>query len=193
VPRTLTRHCCNTHRRAARLPSVDGMLPDSWLLYNLKELHYSATQHTSTAQRQHTSPSQTRSVTHSNAIRGSNPKSQHHAPCQRKRAAQHRRRRAQWQPLHAQHTAQHDTHRAPHTAPIETHTQPHVGVSRHTHCRAARLPSVDGMLPDSWLSDKCKYLQDTSTAIASHHGPRHCSRGQPVPSTSSHINQINKE
>jgi hypothetical protein len=75
-------------------------------------------------------------------------------------------------PPHARHT-QHDTHlRAPHTPPTENHTQSHTRPPRHTHARAARLPSVDGMLPESWLMSKYTYLQDTRTAIASHHGTR---------------------
>jgi hypothetical protein len=62
--------------------------------------------------------------------------------------------------------------RAPHTPPTENHTQSHAQPPHHTHQRAVRLPSVDGMLPESWLPPKSKYLQDTRTAIASHHGTR---------------------
>jgi hypothetical protein len=36
------------------------------------------------------------------------------------------------------------------------------------------------MLPESWLLFKPKYLQDTRTAIASHHGTRRRRRTQPA-------------
>jgi hypothetical protein len=44
--------------------------------------------------------------------------------------------------------------------------------ARHTHRRAVRSPSVGGMLPESWLLVRYNSLQDTRTAIASHHGTR---------------------
>jgi hypothetical protein len=70
-------------------------------------------------------------------------------------------------PLRARH-AQHGTQlRPPHTPPTENHTQSHTRPPRHTHVRAVRLPSVDGMLPESWLLLKSNDLQDTRTAIAS--------------------------
>jgi hypothetical protein len=41
--------------------------------------------------------------------------------------------------------------------------------SSTTYTRADRLPSVDGMLPESWLLYECQYLQDTyKTAAVSH-------------------------
>ncbi len=64
----------------------------------------------------------------------------------------------------------HTTQRATHTAPTEKHTPTHARLPRHTHRRAVRLPSVDGMLPESWLLDEYNSLQDTRTAITSHHG-----------------------
>jgi hypothetical protein len=83
-------------------------------------------------------------------------------------------------PPRARHT-QHSTQlRPPHKPPTENHTQSHTRPPRHTHCRAVRLPSVDGMLPDSWLLYKFNVLQDTRTAIASHHGPRRRRRPQPA-------------
>jgi hypothetical protein len=83
-------------------------------------------------------------------------------------------------PLRARH-AQHGTQlRPPHTPPTENRTQSHTRPPRHTHCRAVRLLSVDGMLPESWLPCKPKYLQDTQTAIASHHGTRRRRRPQPA-------------
>jgi hypothetical protein len=83
-------------------------------------------------------------------------------------------------PLRARHT-QHGTQlRPPHTPPTENHTQSHTRPPRHTHVRAVRLPSVDGMLPESWLLFKSNRLQDTRTAIASHHGTRRRRRPQPA-------------
>jgi hypothetical protein len=75
-------------------------------------------------------------------------------------------------PLRAHHT-QHGTQlRPPHKPPTENHTQSHTRPPRHTHNSRVRLPSVDGMLPESWLLLKLNVLQDTRTAIASHHGTR---------------------
>jgi hypothetical protein len=83
-------------------------------------------------------------------------------------------------PPHARHT-QHGTQlRAPHTPPTENHTQSHTRPPHNTHTRAVRLPSVDGMLPESWLLYKINCLQDTRTAIASHHCTRHRRRPQPA-------------
>ncbi len=83
-------------------------------------------------------------------------------------------------PPHARHT-QHGTQlRPPHTPPTENHTQSHTRHLRHTHDSRVRLPSVDGMLPESWLFCKCNALQDTRTAIASHHGTRRRRRPQPA-------------
>jgi hypothetical protein len=64
----------------------------------------------------------------------------------------------------------------------QSHTRP----PRHTHVRAVRLPSVDGMLPESRLSLKPNTLQDTRTAIASHHGTRRRCRPQPAVRNASH-------
>jgi hypothetical protein len=83
-------------------------------------------------------------------------------------------------PPHTRHT-QHGTQlRAPHTSPTENHTQSHTPPPRRTHSRLFRLPSVDGMLPKSWLLFKLNCLQDTRTAIASHHGTRRRRRPQPA-------------
>jgi hypothetical protein len=78
---------------------------------------------------------------------------------------------------HATYSTAHSSDR-PHTPPTENHTQPHTRPPRHTHDRAVRLPSVDGMLPVSWLLLKVNVLQDTRTAIASHHGTRRRCRPQ---------------
>jgi hypothetical protein len=83
-------------------------------------------------------------------------------------------------PPHARHTEHGTQLRPPHTPPTANHTQSHTRTPRHTHVRAVRLPSVDGMLPDSWLLDKDNDLQDTRTAIASHHGTRRRRRPQRV-------------
>jgi hypothetical protein len=62
----------------------------------------------------------------------------------------------------------------PHTAPAAKHTQTHTGTQlpRLTHRRAVRLPSVDGIVPESWLMYKANCLQytRTSTTLASRHG-----------------------
>jgi hypothetical protein len=64
-------------------------------------------------------------------------------------------------PPRARHT-QNDTQlRPPHTPPTEKRTQSHTPPPRHTHTRAVRLVSVDGMLPESWLVYNCNELQDT--------------------------------
>jgi hypothetical protein len=83
-------------------------------------------------------------------------------------------------PLHARNTQRAMQLRAPHTPPTENHTQLHTQPSRHTHLRAVRLPSVKGMLPKSWLVPNHKYLHDTRSAIASHHGTR---RPRPTPAS----------
>jgi hypothetical protein len=75
-------------------------------------------------------------------------------------------------PPHSRHT-QHDTQLGPpNTPPTENRTQSHTWPPRHTHDSRVRLPSVDRVLPESWLLCKFKCLQDTRTAIASHHGTR---------------------
>ncbi len=84
----------------------------------------------------------------------------------------------------------HATHIA-HSYAEYRHTSP-----AHTHCRAVRLPSIDGMLPDSWLTHTHKNLQNTRTAIASHHGTRHRHRRRPAARNASqcsaahNINQV---
>jgi hypothetical protein len=80
----------------------------------------------------------------------------------------------------ARHTQLGKQLRPPHTPPTENHIQSHTRPPRHTHQRAVRLPSVDGMLPESWLLSKYNSLQDTRTAIASHHGTRRRRRPQPA-------------
>jgi hypothetical protein len=71
--------------------------------------------------------------------------------------------------LHAQSCAR--PPHAPQTAPRTSHPTPrietpyratHARVSRRTHRRAVRLPSVDGMLPDSWLVFNHNSLKDTT-------------------------------
>ncbi len=57
-----------------------------------------------------------------------------------------------------------------HTAPTEEHTQTHTRLPRLTHRRAVRLPSVDGMLPESLLMCNCNCLPETP-ATASHPTP----------------------
>jgi hypothetical protein len=64
-------------------------------------------------------------------------------------------------PPHVCYTQQGTQLRAPHTPPTENHTQSHTRPPRHTHCTAGRLPSVDGMLPESWLLFKYNTLQET--------------------------------
>jgi hypothetical protein len=51
--------------------------------------------------------------------------------------------------------------RAPHASPTENQTQSHTRPPHHTHDSRVRLPSVDGMLPESWLLCKPKFLQAT--------------------------------
>jgi hypothetical protein len=76
---------------------------------------------------------------------------------------------------------QNDTQlRPPHTPSTENHTQSHTRPPRHTHDSRVRLPSHDGILPESWLLYSCNTLQDTRAAIASHHGTRRCRRPQRV-------------
>jgi hypothetical protein len=81
---------------------------------------------------------------------------------------------------YAHHTQHGIQLRPPHTPPTENHTQSHTRPLRHTYDSPVRLPSVDGMLPESWLLFKIKFLQDTRTAIASHHGTRRRRRPHPA-------------
>jgi hypothetical protein len=62
------------------------------------------------------------------------------------------------QPLPASHSTA--SHRAPHTHRKKLPVT-HARSTRRTHRRAAKLPSVDGMLPESWLLCKCNCLKDT--------------------------------
>jgi hypothetical protein len=80
-------------------------------------------------------------------------------------------------------TTQHRAPGIPHTANRQTdrhthtHTQSHTRSQCHTHIRAAKLPSVDGMLPESWLLYKSSCLHDTRIANASlahHHTQCRC-------------------
>jgi hypothetical protein len=50
-----------------------------------------------------------------------------------------------------------------------------------THERRVRVPSVDGMLPESWLLFKLNRLQDTRTDNASHHGTQRRRHPPPLP------------
>ena len=97
----------------------------------------------------------------------------------------HRMHNAARTPHTARHTQFGTQLRPPHTPPTENHTQSHTRPPRHTHVRAVRLPSVDGMLPESWLLYKPNHLQDTRTAIASHHGTRR-RRPQPAVPNAAH-------
>jgi hypothetical protein len=85
-------------------------------------------------------------------------------------------------PLHTPSITEHAPHstalREHHNVTTEPHTQPHMRLLCHTHVRAIRLPSIDGMLPESLLLPKYKNLQDTRAAIASHHGTRRCGHTQ---------------
>jgi hypothetical protein len=47
----------------------------------------------------------------------------------------------------------------------------HTRLLRHTHVKVVRLPSVDGILLESLLTNKFKYLEDTQTVIASNSAP----------------------
>jgi hypothetical protein len=70
---------------------------------------------------------------------------------------------------HACHTQRGTQLRAPHTPPTESHTQSHTRPPRHTYSSRVWLPSVDGMLPESWLLPKNNSLQNTRTATITHH------------------------
>jgi hypothetical protein len=100
------------------------------------------------------------------------------------------RRPAQPQPLRTAQTSlhalrrTHATHGTAHSSDHPTHrpqknTPSHTWPLRHTHERRVRFPSVDGMLPERWLPFNNNCLQDTRTAIASHHGTRRRRRPQP--------------
>jgi hypothetical protein len=146
----------------------------------------SPTQHNSTAASWRVSPKTTHAHNPRNAHRTLTCRIQTHKPrTPTRRPAQHQPLAhcaaiTACTPLRARH-AQHGTQlRPPHTPPTENHTQSHTRPPRHTHVRAVRLPSVDGMLPESWLLYKYNTLQDTRTAIASHHGTRRRRRPQPA-------------
>jgi hypothetical protein len=81
-------------------------------------------------------------------------------------------------PPHAHHTAPSCVHPTPFTQ-LNTPINPR-SIRVHTHRSPIRLPSVDGTLPDSWLSFSLNSLQDTQAAIASHHGTRRRCRTQPA-------------
>ncbi len=101
-----------TDSRAVRLPSVDGMLPESWLLNKNKCL----------------------------------------------------------QRIH-RHPPHHNTERLAQTETATHHTisaLAHAVISRQTHRRAARLPSVAGMSLVSSLLCKYRALKDIQIVIASH-------------------------
>jgi hypothetical protein len=113
-------------------------------------------------------------------IAHSNPACKH-ASSARPHDVPHSRNRRAVQTHH--HT--HVTNSTPHSSAHPTHhpqkiTPSHTRGLRATHDRAVRLPSVDGMLPESWLLCKSNPLQDTRTAIASHHGTRRRRRPQPA-------------
>jgi hypothetical protein len=93
-------------------------------------------------------------------------------------------------PPHVRHTRHGTQLRPPHTPPTENHTQSHTRPPRHTHRRAVRLPSVDGMLPESWLMCKLKDLQDTPTAIAHTIRPKPVAHNASQRIASHSINQI---
>jgi hypothetical protein len=83
---------------------------------------------------------------------------------------------------HAYRTQPHARRTQHGTPPTENHTQSHTRPPRHTYVRAFRLPSVDGMLPESWLLLNHNVLQDTRSAIA-HHGTRRRHPPQPAART----------
>jgi hypothetical protein len=133
---------------------------------------------TTTARQRHGAchPKQRSTTRHATHIAHSHAEYRHTSPA-RPHDVPHSRNHCALRNHHRIHTAA----RTPRTArPTENHTQSHTRPPRHTHVRAVRLPSVDGMLPESWLLYKYKYLQDTRTAIASHHGTRRRRRPQPA-------------
>jgi hypothetical protein len=167
-----TRPPRHTHVRAVRLPTVDGMLPESWLPCNSNRL-----QDTRTAIASQNTDTQ---APHARTTSRTAPTTAHCVII------------TTCTPLRASHT-QHGTQlRPPHTPPTENHTQSHTPPPRHTHSSRVRLPSVDGMLPDSWLLSKIKCLQDTRSAIASHHGTRRRRRPKPATTQRSAAHSINQ-
>jgi hypothetical protein len=60
---------------------------------------------------------------------------------------------------HARHAQHGPQPRARH----RNHTQSHTRPPRHTHNSLVRLPSIDGMLPESWLLFKSNPLQDMNS------------------------------
>jgi hypothetical protein len=102
----------------------------------------------------------------------------------------HARRRTN--ATHKQHRTQ---LRATHTPTTENHTQSHTPPPRHTDPSPIRLPSVDGMLPESGLSPKINTLQDTNSHRVTpwHPTPTPASRPRRISahlSASHSINQI---
>jgi hypothetical protein len=73
-------------------------------------------------------------------------------------------------PSHDRTTATIYSTHPPH--PANAHPSRHS--ARHTHARAVRLLSVDGMLPESWFLSEYKLLQNMRAAIASGHRIRCC-------------------
>ncbi len=82
--------------------------------------------------------------------------------------------------------------RAAHTPPTEKHTQSHTRPPRHTHTRAVRLPSVDGMLPESWLMLNPKYLQDTNSHRVTPWHPTPPSQPPATHLSASHTGSVNR-
>jgi hypothetical protein len=88
---------------------------------------------------------------------------------------------------HTRHTQLGTQLRPPHTPRTANHTQSRTLPPRHTHVRVVRLPTVDGMLPESWLLCKSRFLQDTRAAITSYHSNQRRRRPQrPVARNATH-------
>jgi hypothetical protein len=165
LPATIARHkhaCTDTHD--ATSPTHHNGTSASWRVSP-------NTAHTSKPRTAH------RTLTHS---------IQTHTPrTPARRPAQHQQLCTAQTSLHAHRPHTRHTHhgtqlRAPHTPPTEHHTQSHTRPPRHTHHSRVRLPSVDGMLPERLLLLNHNDLQDTRTAITSHHGTRRRRRPQPA-------------
>ncbi len=113
----------------------------------------------------------------------SHPKQHKHTSPAHPHDVPHSRNHCTLRNHHCTRTATRASHTARHTAPTtqhatENHTQSHTPPPRHAHRRAVRLPSVDGMLPETWLLSNLNSLHDTRSAITSHHGTRRRHRPQ---------------
>ncbi len=142
---------------------------------------------TTTARQRHGAchPKQRTPTTHATHIAHSHAEYRHTSPA-RPHDVPHSTNHCPLRKHHRMHTAARTPRTARHTAPTtpqpptENRTQSHTRPPRHTHVRAVRLVSHEGMLPESWLLNKYNTLQDTRSAIASHHGTRRRTRPQPA-------------